>query len=334
MKKIENLINTISKNKDLTFEESKLVFLEIMSGKMNEDLIHKFLVDLTKKGETANEIAGGVYVLREKALKVKTDNNVVDTCGTGGDGKNTLNISTASSLVLSSMGIKVAKHGNKALSSKCGSADVLEKLNININLGPKEVSKSIEINNFGFMFAPNYHSAMKFVGHIRKKIGKRTIFNLIGPLSSPANVKRQVVGVFSKKWLHPFASALKNLKTDHAWIVHSDDGMDEISPFAPTSVVELKKNEINEIKIDPIKLGIKANNPNNLLGKDPSYNAEKIIEIFSGIENEFTEAVSLNTAASLIVANQFIDFETAYKFSKKHIMSGNALIHLKKIQIF
>ncbi|HIF62086.1 MAG TPA: anthranilate phosphoribosyltransferase [Candidatus Pelagibacter sp.] len=333
MKKIENLINTISKNKDLTFEESKLIFLEIMSGKMNEDLIHKFLVDLAKKGETANEIAGGVYVLRKKALKVKTDNNIVDTCGTGGDGKNTLNISTASSLLLSSMGIKVAKHGNKALSSKCGSADVLEKLNININLGPEEVSKSIEINNFGFMFAPNYHSAMKFVGHIRKKIGKRTIFNLIGPLSSPANVKRQVVGVFSKKWLHPFASALKNLKTDHAWIVHSDDGMDEISPFAPTSVVELKKNEINEIKIDPIKLGIKANNPNNLLGKDPSYNAEKIIEIFSGVENEFTEAVSLNTAASLIVANKFKDFEASYNFSKKHIMSGNALNHLKKIQI-
>jgi len=333
MNKIENLINGISKNKNLTFEESKLIFLEIMSGKMNEDLIHKFLVDLTKKGETANEIAGGVYVLREKALKVKTDNNVVDTCGTGGDGKNTLNISTASSLVLSSMGIKVAKHGNKALSSKCGSADVLEKLNININLGPKEVSKSIEINNFGFMFAPNYHSAMKFVGHIRKKIGKRTIFNLIGPLSSPANVKRQVVGVFSKKWLHPFASALKNLKTDHAWIVHSDDGMDEISPFAPTSVVELKKNKISEIKIDPIKLGIKVNNPNNLLGKDPSYNAEKIIEIFSGVENEFTEAVSLNTAASLIVANKFKDFEASYNFSKKHIMSGNALNHLKKIQI-
>ena len=333
MKKIENLINTISKNKDLTFEESKLIFLEIMSGKMNEDLIYKFLVDLAKKGETANEIAGGVYVLREKALKVKTDNNIVDTCGTGGDGKNTLNISTASSLLLSSMGIKVAKHGNKALSSKCGSADVLEKLNININLGPKEVSKSIEINNFGFMFAPNYHSAMKFVGHIRKKIGKRTIFNLIGPLSSPANVKRQIVGVFSKKWLHPFASALKNLKTDHAWIVHSDDGMDEISPFAPTSVVELKKNEINEIKIDPIKLGIKANNPNNLLGKDPSYNAEKIIEIFSGVENEFTEAVSLNTAASLIVANKFKDFEASYNFSKKHIMSGDALNHLKKIQI-
>jgi anthranilate phosphoribosyltransferase len=174
---------------------------------------------------------------------------------------------------------------------------------------------------------------MKFVGPTRKKIGKRTIFNLIGPLSSPANVKRQVVGVFSKKWLHPFASALKNLKTDHAWIVHSDDGMDEISPFATTNVVELKKNEIKEITIDPKKLCTKVNNPNNLLGKDPSYNAEKIIEIFSGAENEFTEAVSLNTAASLIVAGKFKVFEDSYNFSKKHIMSGNALSHLKKIQI-
>ena len=253
MNNSEQLINNISKGKNLSFEESKTIFLDIMSGNMNENLIYEFLKNLSTKGETSEEIAGGVYVLRKKALKVNTSGDVIDTCGTGGDGKNTLNISTASSLLLASMGIKVAKHGNKALSSKCGSADVLERLKININLQPDGVSKSIEKNNFGFMFAPNYHLTMKYVAPIRKKIGSRTIFNLLGPLSSPANVKKQVIGVFAKKWLLPFANALKNLQTECAWILHSEDGMDEISPFSTTNIVELKNNKISEIKIDPKK---------------------------------------------------------------------------------
>ena len=330
----EQLINDISKGKNLSFEESKTAFLNIMSGDMNENLIYKFLINLSAKGETAEEIAGGVHVLRNKALKVNTSEDIIDTCGTGGDGKNTLNISTASALLLASMNIKVAKHGNKALSSKCGSADVLERLKININLQPDGVVKSIEKNNFGFMFAPNYHLAMKYVASIRKKIGSRTIFNLLGPLSSPANVKRQVVGVFDKKWLVPFANALKNLQSKHAWILHSNDGMDEISPFAITSIVELKNNKISEIKIDPKKIGVKFNNPDNLKGQNADYNANKIIDIFSGKKNEFSEAVCLNSAAALIICNKFDKFEDAYDFSKKHLESDKALTHLKKIQTF
>ena len=334
MNNSEQLINNISKGKNLTFEESKTAFLNIMSGNMSENLIYKFLVNLSAKGETAEEIAGGVHVLREKALKVNAPEDIIDTCGTGGDGKNTLNISTASALLLASMNIKVAKHGNKALSSKCGSADVLERLKININLQPDGVVKSIEKNNFGFMFAPNYHLAMKYVASIRKKIGSRTIFNLLGPLSSPANVKRQVVGVFDKKWLVPFANALKNLQSKHAWILHSNDGMDEISPFAITSIVELKNNKISEIKIDPKKIGVKFNNPDNLKGQNADYNANKIIDIFSGKKNEFSEAVCLNSAAALIICNKFDKFEDAYDFSKKHLESDKALTHLKKIQTF
>ena len=330
----EKLINNISKGRNLSFEESKTIFLNIMSGKMSEELIYNFLINLSAKGETADEIAGGVYVLREKALKVKISEEIVDTCGTGGDGKNTLNISTASSLLLASIGVKVAKHGNKALSSKCGSADVLERLKININLQADGVIKSIEKNNFGFMFAPNFHSTMKYVAPIRKKIGSKTIFNLLGPLSSPADVKRQIVGVFAKKWLLPFAKALKNLQSTHAWIVHSEDGMDEISPFATTNIVELKDNKISEIKIEPKKIGIKFNNPDNLKGQDADYNANKIIDIFSGNKNEFSEAVCLNSAAALIVCNKFDKFEEAYEFSKKHLESGKALTHLKKIQTF
>ena len=334
MNKTEILINTISKKKNLSFEESKIIFLEIMSGKVSENLIFKFLTELASKGETSDEIAGGVFVLREKALKVKTDEEIIDTCGTGGDGKNTLNISTASSLLLASMNIKVAKHGNKALSSKCGSADVLERLKININLQPDGVVKSIEKNNFGFMFAPNYHLTMRYVAPIRKKIGSRTIFNLLGPLSSPAKVKRQVIGVFAKKWLFPFANALKNLESKHAWIVHSEDGMDEISPFAITNIVELKNNKNSEFKIDPKKIGVKFDNPDNLRGQNADFNANKIIDIFSGIKNEFSEAVCLNTAAALIVYNKFSNFVDAYEFSKKHLESDKAITHLKKIQSF
>ena len=331
---MDKILHKLKNKKDLTFDESKFAFESMMSGKVEENEIYDFLIFSSAKGETSDEIAGGVFILREKALKVQTPENIIDTCGTGGDGKNTLNISTDSSLLIASMNIKVAKHGNKALSSKCGSADVLERLKININLQPDGVAKSIEKNNFGFMFAPNYHLTMRYVAPIRKKIGSRTIFNLLGPLSSPANVKRQVVGVFDKKWLSPFANALKNLQSEHAWIIHSEDGMDEISPFTITNIIELKNNEISEIKIDPKKIGVKFNNPDNLKGQDAGYNANKIIDIFSGVKNEFSEAVCLNSAAALIIANKFNIYEDAYEHSKKHLESGKALTHLKKIQTF
>ena len=206
---MKQFIEKIKKKENLTFDESKSAFELLMDGKAEEKEIFDFLTLLSAKGESSDEVAGGVFVLRNKSKRVNVE-NFVDTCGTGGDGMNTLNISTASALLLSSMGVKVAKHGNKAVSSKCGSGDVLEALNIKINLEPKDIENQINNNNFGFMFAPNYHSAMRFVGPTRKKIGKRTIFNMIGPLSSPALVKRQVIGVFDKKLLKIFANALKN----------------------------------------------------------------------------------------------------------------------------
>ena len=332
MEDSEQLINNITKGKNLTFEESKTIFLSVMSGTMSEDLIYNFLVNLSKKGETSEEIAGGVYVLREKALKVKTSEEIIDTCGTGGDGKNTLNISTASALLLASMGIKVAKHGNKAVSSKCGSGDVLEELGININYEPNKIEESINKHNFGFMFAPNYHGAMKYVGPVRKKIGKRTIFNMIGPLSSPALVKRQVVGVFDKKLLSIFANALKNLNVEFAWIVNSEDGLDEISPYAKTSVYQIKSNEIKEFSIDPNSLDIKATNFESLIGNDSKYNAKKIEEIFQGIDNDFSISVCLNAAAGLIVSEKFKDYKDAYNAARKYILSGKSFDFLKKIR--
>ena len=273
----------------------------------------------------------GVYVLRNKSKRVNVQ-NCIDTCGTGGDGMNTLNISTASALLLASMGVKVAKHGNKAVSSKCGSGDVLEALNIEINLEPNDIESQIEKNNFGFMFAPNYHSAMKYVGPTRKKIGKRTIFNMIGPLSSPALVKRQVVGVFEKKLLKIFANALKSLDIKFAWIVNSEDGLDEISPYAKTNVIQLKNNVISEIVIDPKELNINADKFENLVGDDAKFNANKMLEIFKGEDNDFSKAVCLNAAAGLIVNETHEEFTEAYKNAREHILSNKVIKHLETIQ--
>ena len=329
---MSNIKEKLKKGQNLSFEESKVLFSELMEGKHDESAIIDILENLLAKGETKDELAGGIYVLREKASKVNTDENTIDTCGTGGDGQNSLNISTAAAIVLASMGVKVAKHGNKAVSSNCGSADVLEALKININLNPKEAEESIQKFNFAFMFAPNYHSAMKYVGPARKKMGKKTIFNLIGPLSSPAQVKRQVIGVFDKKWMKPFAEALKENGVVHAYIVHSDDGMDEISPFEKTNVVELKGNSIKQFSIDPKSLGLNSTNKENLKGRNAEYNSEKIIEIYKGKNNEFSQAVALNVAAGLIVSGKENDFKTSFKNATEHLNSGKVFQHLTKIQ--
>jgi len=328
---MKEYIDKIRNNQNLTFEESKAAFEILMEGKSNEQEIFDFLTLLSSKGEASDEIAGGVFVLREKSKRVNVD-NCIDTCGTGGDGMNTLNISTASALLLASMGIKVAKHGNKAVSSKCGSGDVLEFLNIKINLKPEEIETQINKNNFGFMFAPNYHSAMRFVGPTRKKIGKRTIFNMIGPLSSPALVKRQVVGVFDKKLLKIFANALNNLDIKFAWIVNSQDGLDEISPYAKTNIIQLKNKKISEIEIDPKKLEVNADKFENLVGDDAKFNAEKMLNIFKGEDNDFSKAVCLNAAAGLIVNETHLNFADAYNDARQHILSNKVIKHLKKIQ--
>ena len=328
---MEKFLKKLKNKENLSFEESKTAFEILMNGKASDDEILKFLTLLSSKGEASDEIAGGVFVLRNKSKRVSIE-NCIDTCGTGGDGKNTLNISTASAILLSSMGIKVAKHGNKAVSSKCGSGDVLEALNIKINLEPKEIEKQINKNNFGFMFAPNYHSAMKYVGPIRKKIGKRTIFNMIGPLSSPALVQRQVVGVFDKKLLKIFANALNNLNIKFAWIVNSEDGLDEISPYAKTNVVQLKDKKVSEIIINPQELNINAGSFNNLVGNDAKFNADKMVSIFKGEDNDFSKAVCLNAAAGLIVSEKYSKFSDAYNNARKHILSGKTYQHLNAIQ--
>ena len=329
---MSDISTKLKQGQNLSLEDSKILFTNLMEGKYTENQIIEILEALIKKGESKDELAGGIFILRDKATKVSCDPDTIDTCGTGGDGQNSLNISTAAAIVLASMGVKVAKHGNKAVSSNCGSADVLEALKININLKPNEAEESIKKLNFGFMFAPNYHSAMKHVGPARKKMGKKTIFNLIGPLSSPAQVKRQVIGVFDRKWMKPFAEALKENNVVHAYIVHSDDGMDEISPFAKTNVAELKDGQINEFTIDPKDLGISEGDNENLKGKNAEYNAGKVVDIYKGTSNEFSQSVALNTAAGLIVSGKENDFKNAFEIATKHLSSGKVFEHLIKLQ--
>ena len=329
---MNSIVEKLYNKENLSFEETKNLFTQIMEGKFQDEKIISLLESFILKGETKDELAGGIYVLRDKATRVNVSEDTIDTCGTGGDGKNSLNISTAAAIVLASLGVKVAKHGNKAVSSNCGSADVLEALKVNINLNANEVEENIKKFNFAFMFAPNFHKAMKYVGPARKKMGKKTIFNLIGPLSSPAKVKKQIVGVFDKKWMEPFAEALKENQVTNAFIVNSEDGMDQISPFAKTKVVELKNNEIKKFTIDPVSLGISLKNQENLKGKDALYNSNRIIEIFEGKVDEFSEAVSLNAAAGLVISNKSQDFKNAFDNVRKHLKSGQVKNFLEKIR--
>ena len=323
--KLENIIKKTLDQISLTVNETEILFREIMDGKISDEVLKKILLNLSNKGESIEEITGGAKVLREKATKVSILGNLIDTCGTGGDGKNTVNISTASALVLASMGHKVAKHGNRSISSKSGSADVLEFLNIDINLNSKEVVDSINNKNFAFMFAPNFHSAMKNVANVRKELKKRTIFNLLGPLCNPANVNRQCIGVFSLDVLEKYIQVLKNLNTVRAWVFHSYDGLDEISIFHKTKVYELKNKHIDSFEIDPLEIIKKNYDFNEIVGGDAKYNAEKIIEVFNGKDGALLDIISLNVAAGLVVLDQFNKIKDSFIFSKKYITSGKVL---------
>ena len=319
--KIEEIIKKISDQISLSTIESEILFNEIMTGKLQDTTIKKILLDLSNKGESVEEITGGAKVLKKKAKKVVIKGDLIDTCGTGGDGKNTVNISTASALVLASMGNKVAKHGNRSVSSRSGSADVLEFLKININLEPKEVEESIKTNNFAFMFAPNYHAAMKNVANARKELKKRTIFNLLGPLCNPANVNRQCIGVFSLDVLEKYIKVLKNLNVVKAWVFHSYDGLDEISIFEKTKVYQLKNNIINTFEINPVEIINSKYNFNDIIGGDAQYNSKKILEVFNGKEGALLEIISLNVAAGLVVLDKFDNIKDAYQFAKNYIIS-------------
>ena len=330
--KIENIIKKTLDKISLTIVETEILFREIMDGKISDVVLKQILLNLSQKGETIEEITGGAKVLREKATKVSIAGDLIDTCGTGGDEKNTVNISTASALVLASMGHKVAKHGNRSVSSKSGSADVLEILDIDINLNSKAVEDAINNKNFAFMFAPNFHSAMKNVANVRKEMKKRTIFNLLGPLCNPANVNRQCIGVFSMDVLEKYIQVLKNLNTVRAWVFHSYDGLDEISIFNKTKVYELKNKNINSFEIDPLEIVKNKYDFKEIVGGDAKYNAKKILEVFDGKDGALLNIISLNVAAGLIVLDKFASIKESFAFAKQYISSGRVLNYYNSLK--
>jgi anthranilate phosphoribosyltransferase len=255
----------------------------------------------------------------------------MDTCGTGGDGKNTLNISTAAAIVLAGLGVNVVKHGNRSLTSKCGSADVLEKLGINILENKKNLENKINKDNFIFLFAPNYHLAMKNVASVRKNLPFKTIFNLLGPLINPGLVKRQIIGIFDKNLLIPYIKVLKSLGHKKAWVFHSNEGLDEISIFNKTKVYELNKKKIRSFVINPKSLIKRKYSFKSILGKDANYNSKKIIEIFNGKHNAFLEIVALNAAAGLVIAEKENNLQKAYYRTKSYLLSGDVIKKINQL---
>ena len=320
---IAEAIERLKKGEDLSFEFVEAVFDSMLDGSVDDDSMADFLILLSDKGETAEEIAAAASSLKKHADSLEVGYDLLDTCGTGGDGKNTFNISTASAIVCS-LFVPVAKHGNKAVSSKSGSADVLEACGIPINLKKDEAREYLDENNFVFLFAPNYHPAMKYVAPVRKRLARRTIFNLIGPLANPFNVNRQLVGVFSKDFLTRIFDATWQLGMKNMAVVSSFDGMDEISPSAPTKCYVRRDSVEETFVFEPKELGIEADFK-DIVGFDAKTNAKIMEELFRGEHERLTDTVALNAGFALFVASVADDVEEGFNLAKETIESGKAL---------
>ncbi|MEC7875355.1 MAG: anthranilate phosphoribosyltransferase [Pseudomonadota bacterium] len=322
---IQTAINNVINNINLNREDMHSIMQTIMKGKATPAQIGGLLVALRIKGETVDEITAAAEVMRELATKVGVDKtNLVDTCGTGGDSSNTFNISTTSAFVVAASGARVAKHGNRSVSSKSGSADVLEAAGINIELDAEEVASCIDNIGIGFMFAPMHHSAMKYAIGPRRELGLRTLFNVLGPLTNPASAPNQVIGVFEKKWLNPLAETLKQLGSKHILIVHSEDGMDEISISAKTFIAELKDKEINNYEISPDDFDIKKFNINDLSVETIDESLTMMKSVLDNNDNAAKAIVSLNAGAAIYTSGIGDSIKTGVDMAKNIIESGAA----------
>tara|TARA_B100000929_G_scaffold283259_1_gene264140 strand:- start:2943 stop:3965 length:1023 start_codon:yes stop_codon:yes gene_type:complete len=322
---IQTAINNVINNINLNREDMHSIMQTIMKGEATPAQIGGLLVALRIKGETVDEITAAAEVMRELATKVDVDKtNLIDTCGTGGDSSNTFNISTTSAFVVAASGARVAKHGNRSVSSKSGSADVLEAAGINIELDAEEVASCIDNIGIGFMFAPMHHSAMKYAIGPRRELGLRTLFNVLGPLTNPASAPNQVIGVFEKKWLNPLAETLKQLGSKHILIVHSEDGMDEISISAKTFIAELKDKEINNYEISPDDFDIKKFNINDLSVETIDESLTMMKSVLDNNDNAAKAIVSLNAGAAIYTSGIGDSIKTGVDMAKNIIESGAA----------
>ncbi len=316
------ILNKIYDNEDLTIQESIFIFNKIMSGEFDDIKIASILIGLKVKGETKEEIIGAARVMREKSLKIVSPENAIDTCGTGGDMKDTLNISTSAAIVAASAGIKIAKHGNRSVSSKSGSADMLEKIGFKISNKVKDLENSIKNKNFCFLFAQNHHLAMKNVINVRKNLGTRTIFNLLGPLTNPANAKRQLLGVYSKKLVSMHCNCLKDLGSEKALVVHGLDGLDEISLSDKTYINELKDSKILEYIFNPMDYGYKMINIHDIKGGDPEFNANCFNKMINGEYKSFQKIVEINAGAAIYLSDHVKSLKDGFDLANKVIEEG------------
>ena len=316
----------------ISFKDAEFVFENIMDGNLSTVEISSFLTSLKVRGESIDELTAAASIMRKKSIKVLKSEDSIDIVGTGGDGMNTLNISTASSLTVASTGVKVAKHGNKKISSLAGASDTLDMLGINTQMDPEAAQKSLENFNFCFMLAPIYHPAMKNVMPVRQELGFRTVFNILGPLTNPASVKYQLIGVYEKSLAVKMIEVLKNLNTKRAWVVHGSDGTDEISITGDTYVVELDDGNINEFKINPQDAKLKTCNFSEILGGSPQFNAQKIEQLVDGEKSGFFQSVIFNSAAALNISENTKNLQDGARLAADALLSGKTKKLIESLQ--
>ncbi len=327
----KDLLVKAASGRPLSTEEARAAFDTIMNGDADDIQIASFATALHMRGETIEEIAAAANILRERMVPVDGPEDAIDMVGTGGDGLGTLNISTCAAIVAAACGVSVAKHGNRAQSSKSGAADVLSALGVELELTPQDIAKCMADVGIGFMFAPAHHTVMKHVAAVRQHLGFRTIFNLLGPLCNPARVKRQLLGVFAEKWLEPFAHVLRALDSNRAWVVHSADGLDELTVTGPTLVVELKDNYIHRFTVSPADAGLPTHEICDLQGGNASQNAEAIRQLLNGAGGAYRDVVCLNAAAALIIAGKTTSLREGVEIAQNAIDTGVARFTLEKL---
>ncbi len=331
MDDLKAIIGKVATGAALSRDEAAAAFDRMMSGEATPSQMGALLMGLRVRGETVDEITGAVSAMRSKMLTVKAPADAVDIVGTGGDGSGSVNVSTCASFVLAGTGVPVAKHGNRALSSKSGAADALAALGVNINITPDDVSRCIAEAGIGFMFAPTHHPAMKNVGPTRVELATRTIFNLLGPLSNPAGVKRQMVGVFSKHWVQPLAQVLKNLGAESVWVVHGSDGLDEITLTGPTHVAALENGNIRTFDVTPEDAGLPRATAAELKGGDAQANANALRDVLEGKQNAYRNVALINAAAALVVAGKAKDIKEGVALGTKALDTGAATDRLTRL---
>jgi len=331
MNDLKSFIAKVATGATLSRDEAASAFDSMMAGEATPSQMGGLLMALRVRGETVDEITGAVAVMRAKMLRVAAPADAVDIVGTGGDGSGSVNVSTCASFIVAGAGVPVAKHGNRALSSRSGAADVLAALGVKIDLSPEQVSRCVAEAGIGFMFAPNHHPAMKNVGPTRVELATRTIFNLLGPLSNPAGVKRQMVGVFSRQWVQPLAQVLKNLGAESVWVVHGSDGLDEIALSGPTFVTALEHGELRSFEVTPEEAGLARVGGDALKGGDADANAGALKSVLDGMPSPYRDVALLNAAAALIVAGQAKTLKEGVELGARSLDSGAALGKLKQL---